>query len=203
MFRLYYADVSDLQDTSEYEILSTDRRNKLSLLRPSLNRKQSIGAELLLIRALLDMGVKATLPLNIHREPEGKPYCPDLPVHFSFSHSGVIAACALADEPVGLDVQIISEFPPRLAERFFTQDEQSYIREGEDQALRFTEIWTRKESRGKLTGKGLLESMKNSSVLNPVNGCEFWTRKIGEYTFSLCASQKQPIPEQIIRIELP
>jgi phosphopantetheinyl transferase len=42
-----------------------------------------------------------------------------------------------------------------MAERFFTEEEAEYVREGDDDPLRFVKVWVRKEAYSKYTGKGL------------------------------------------------
>ena len=48
-------------------------------------------------------------------------------IHFNISHAGHYVACAVADEPVGIDIEIINLADLKIAERFFTQDEMAYI----------------------------------------------------------------------------
>jgi len=95
----------------------------------------------------------------------GKPFLINNPhIHFNISHSGDYIACAVSDEPVGIDIEIIKTTDLKIAERFFTPDETEYIVSGE-QTIRFYEIWTMKESRIKWEGNGLHKSLHSFSVL--------------------------------------
>jgi 4'-phosphopantetheinyl transferase len=95
----------------------------------------------------------------------GKPYLINSPyTHFNISHAGNYIACAVADEPVGIDIELIKPVDLKIAERFFTSDETAYIKAGE-QMLRFYEVWTKKESRIKWEGVGLHKSLTSFSVL--------------------------------------
>ncbi|MEG1743243.1 MAG: 4'-phosphopantetheinyl transferase superfamily protein, partial [Clostridia bacterium] len=42
-----------------------------------------------------------------------------------------------------------------IAERFFTEEEADYVRDGDGDPIRFAKIWVRKEAFCKYTGKGL------------------------------------------------
>lgn len=77
-------------------------------------------------------------------------------VHFNISHTGTLCLCAVADRPVGADIQAIRPVRhEQLAARYFSQQEQAQYRlAGATQEAFFT-VWARKEALGKLTGRGL------------------------------------------------
>ena len=80
----------------------------------------------------------------------GKPYFLNANFYFSISHSHGLCAVAVADKPVGVDVEIIkTTYPPHLVERSLTDDEKA-IYDGD-----FTRIWCRKEAVAKMTGEGI------------------------------------------------
>ena len=80
----------------------------------------------------------------------GKPYFLNSNFYFSISHSHGLCAVAVADKPVGVDVEIIkTTYPPHLVERSLTDDEKA-IYDGD-----FTRIWCRKEAVAKMTGEGI------------------------------------------------
>jgi len=96
----------------------------------------------------------------------GKPILTISPnVHFNISHTGNYIACAISNEPVGIDIEIIKTVDLKIAERFFTLDEATYIMDDES-IFRFYEIWTKKESRIKLEGKGLHKPLSSFSVFD-------------------------------------
>ncbi|MCL2318771.1 MAG: 4'-phosphopantetheinyl transferase superfamily protein [Treponema sp.] len=98
--------------------------------------------------------------------PLGKPFLVnDLHLHFSISHAGDYTACAVADKPVGIDIELIRNVDLRIAERLCTLDEMDYIMEG-PQMQRFYEVWTKKECRIKWEGKGLHKPLPSFSVFN-------------------------------------
>lgn len=92
--------------------------------------------------------------------PHGRPAVPGDPVHFSLSHSGDLVMIALAEVPVGADVEevpgprTVADVAPALhpAERA----ELDALAPGERPAA-FARCWTRKEAYLKATGAGLTE----------------------------------------------
>lgn len=97
---------------------------------------------------------------------KGKPYLEGLPNerYISITTTGKVMLCVFSDKPVGIDGEHLGRFGPdnktdytSLAERFFTEEEAEYVRDGEGETMRFVRIWTRKEAYVKYTGKGLVD----------------------------------------------
>ena len=95
----------------------------------------------------------------------GKPFLLNHDVHFNISHAGDYIACAISDEPIGIDVETMKPFDIKIADRFFLPDEVAYIK-AVDKKQRFYEIWTKKESRIKWEGKGLHIPLSSFSVFD-------------------------------------
>ncbi len=101
------------------------------------------------------------------REEYGKPYLDGVAWQFSISHSHGHVAVAISDEgAVGIDIErsdISSERAQRLAERYFTEDDQAIIKVDPN---RFSRIWQSKEATAKLFGMplGELISMAKSDI---------------------------------------
>lgn len=159
-FTVYCADVAALSEKSIYQALyqqlPEDRRGKTDTLRFEKDRMRSVGAGILLLRALNDAGLQHTLPeVGEH----GKPFFPAYPdFHFNLSHSGTKVICAVADRSVGCDVEKVTAAKERLAERFFSADEYAALLSqpaGEARCIFFYRLWTLKESFIKTTGHGL------------------------------------------------
>ena len=94
--------------------------------------------------------------------PHGKPTLADAAgPHFNVAHSGEWAVIALADQPVGVDVE---RFRPmasaaRLAERWFHPSERRRIAASADALREFFAVWVAKEAALKLVGLGVGESL--------------------------------------------
>lgn len=104
--------------------------------------------------------------LSVKKEPSGKPFFPDMPgLHLSITHAGDYWACAVAQMPVGVDL----ERPRRcsrasIERRFFHPDERVWL-EGKSDADFFS-VWTAKESFVKLSGVGITNGFSDFSVVD-------------------------------------
>lgn len=188
MLWVFYGDVSRLSPEPGSLPLSAYRREKLSRMRPENARRQSIGAELLLCFGLRELGLP--LPPELRVGDGGKPYLVRERPFFSLSHSRTMAACALSDREIGLDLQRRSPWREALSRRIFTPEEQAWILASPDRDAAFTRLWTRKESRVKADGEGMRREFASFSTLDGASDFrELW---VGEYHICLC----QPgIPE--------
>ena len=85
----------------------------------------------------------------------GKPYFLQDALHFSISHTPCHAFCCLSRTNVGIDAEEESrQVDLRLAERYFSQNEQARLAAAEDPRKAFLRIWVLKEAYAKLTGRG-------------------------------------------------
>jgi 4'-phosphopantetheinyl transferase len=112
---------------------------------------------------------KSTLDnFRISKNKYGKPFIEgDFRFEFNISHSGKWVVIAYGETPVGVDVEKIrhDEEIKKLACRYFTENEIEYVFETEnDFYLRFTEIWTGKESYLKYKGVGIGNGLKTVDV---------------------------------------
>jgi 4'-phosphopantetheinyl transferase len=94
--------------------------------------------------------------------PQGKPSLShaDRGLQFNLSHSGMLAACAVASDcEIGVDVEKIRKMPDLLdiARRFFSPKEWADLESVplDQQELTFFDCWTRKEAYIKAIGGGL------------------------------------------------
>ena len=203
MLRIYYGDVRGLPTEPEGFPLSEYRLRRLEHLRPELLRRQSSGAELLLIRALRESCGEIALPLSIETGEKGKPRLPVPLPEMSLSHSGAWAACALCDRPVGLDIQELRPCREELLTRFFAPKERLYILGSKDRDAAFTELWCQKESWVKALGIGISTPLASFSVLDPALSARIWHCRRGELFFAVCVLSGDPTPECVIQVPLP
>ena len=181
VLKIYYTDVSELPDQTDGLTLSAYRKDKLASCRNARMRKQQLGAELLLLWALRQEGIR-DLPPTITVLQGGKPVLQDLPLQFSLSHSGSLAACAVSDRPVGLDLERSGRFHESLLRRCFSPEEQKRILESDDPDSAFTELWTGKESILKHSGTGIRGSLALAQPLSPGPGLRIWHTRISACT---------------------
>ena len=106
--------------------------------------------------------------LIIETTPSGKPYLKDYPnLFFNLSHTDNLILIAIANSPVGVDVEKNERNADKEAiiKHFFSEKEQqSFFSQSENKRqLAFVKGWTRKEAILKATGEGLT-AMKNYEV---------------------------------------
>lgn len=118
--------------------------------------------------------------LELKKTPSGKPYFAEADgheaeVHFSLSHSGNLAVCAIGDAPCGIDAEI-KPVPERVVKRFFpgcTDKDEAQI------------LWTRRESAGKLDGRGFFAK--------PDPAVAFRTFLIDGFTVTVCFNGNESV----------
>lgn len=100
------------------------------------------------------------LPTFVYGQ-NGKPTLMELPdVHFNLSHCRVAVACAVSDEEVGIDVEVLGRYKPTLARHTMNAEELQEIANADSPDIAFTRLWTMKEAYAKLTGEGLTTNVR-------------------------------------------
>lgn len=209
MVHLYAADISRLPDPKENPVLldelDVDRKCKIMKYIRAEDRKQSLGAGLLLNRILPRYG---SSPASIRIGAAGKPEVDG--IFFNLSHSGNIVICGTAEKEVGCDVEKIVEAPEGVAERFFHPSETAYVNTcvGEERDHRFFQIWTMKESYIKMTGEGMNLAFDRFEVLSDSGkvrrdgkllSCRIMEYEIPGYKVSVCTEEESVRPVEYIR----
>ena len=210
MTELFWAKVPDDLECPELCRLSTYRMDKLSRIRTPGAYRASLGAELLLVKALRMQQGEVELPLKICCDEYGKPYFKDNLLFFNLSHSGKYVACALSDEPVGVDIQILRPCCKELIKRYFSAAEQDHIEKSTDQERAFTRIWARKESLLKAVGLGLRlplaevdVSSTDAFVTFRTKEYSFFEQEFSEGQLCLCRPNTETCAINCVQLELP
>lgn len=164
MLAVFYADISAVPTEADGLQLSDYRLEKLQRIKSEAQRRQSVGAELLLIAALEACGAQITPPLAIYADADGKPRLCGEGLCFNLSHSGDYAACAVSSAPVGVDIQKSGARTESVARRVFLPEELRRIEHSEDQDACFAMLWSLKESYLKYLGTGLRRGMNSFTV---------------------------------------
>ena len=86
----------------------------------------------------------------------GKPYIDGM--YFNISHSHNMVVCAFSDTDIGIDVEKIREWRPRVAKSFHPE-ERTRLEKAEDKDLEFYKIWTMKEAYLKCLGTGITKNL--------------------------------------------
>ena len=147
--------VADLDLARALEEISPERRARALACRTDLDRRLSVAAYLLLRDSLRKTYGLAGNPCVAY-DANGKPFLPDHPsVHFSLSHCPKAAACAVADRPVGVDVEEIAPVSDEVLRRALSDGERADLSASAEPDVDFARLWTRKEAFAKLTGDGI------------------------------------------------
>ena len=179
-----------------------DDEGGMALLR--LFFAQDVDAHALLRRSAgLVWGMDA-LP-DLDRAPKGKPFFHSMPqCRFNLSHSGPFALCALSDDEVGADIEVIRPRRSFLPQKVLSEAEFAWFRDRGSRWEDFYTLWTLKEARVKYTGTGLTLPARDIAVplLDPgqharLDGLTF-TAYAGEgWGAALCAWEAGPLIECI------
>ena len=168
--KTYYASVDALVDHemffNAYARVSQYRRNKVDQCKSIGKKVLSLGAELLLSAALLDIELLAA-PLCFKEGEYGKPELVDNNIHFNFSHSGNRVMCTISTKDVGCDVEKMCNIDLVLAMKHLADGEQNIIKminDPDKQIHAFYRIWTLKESFIKTIGLGLTQKLDSFSI---------------------------------------
>ena len=138
-------DVSFLEDPETfeywYEKMQPARRQKIDAIKPEASKRLSLGAGILLEKALAEIEIpgngpaehaalekelseSATSSYDLEFRGRGKPYIKGRDdVFFNLSHSGSKAALGISDREIGIDIEKIVRFRDALVERVFSERE--------------------------------------------------------------------------------
>lgn len=130
---------------------------------------------------------------EIARRKYGKPYfVARTDLQFNLSHTKGMVVCALADTPVGVDVEHPRAVRSGLATRYFTEAERGWAKN--DPVCMLT-IWTRKEALLKRSGCGVtcplntIETYGNSNI---------FSYRRGDFTISFCGDEEPELREAVL-----
>jgi phosphopantetheine--protein transferase-like protein len=140
--------------------LTPSELDRASRFRHEGDRSTYLGVHTLLRIALARRTGVQPQHLRFGAGSFGKPVLePGTGAHFSVSYRRGWGAIALAEAPVGVDIETMSadEDAVEIARRSFHPDEAAHLRELGDDAFRgtFLELWTRKEALIKAAGLGV------------------------------------------------
>ncbi|WP_050740127.1 4'-phosphopantetheinyl transferase family protein [Acetobacterium bakii] len=168
--QIFIADTMPLQNPKilqKYlDQVTTERREKVVRQKSIQSQALSLGAEVLMKKAMLkSFGIKGNL--IIEKSEQGKPrLLKHSGIHYNLSHSGNYVVCALSNKAVGLDLQKMDRLNLDLATRYFAQEEVVWLFDlpVEKQKKGFFDLWTIKESYMKFTGRGFALPMSSFTV---------------------------------------
>lgn len=212
---LYAADINELNMPGMYErvVMALDGERREKVLKYGSNLKgamQSAGAGLLLEYVLKSHGI---FEHDMCFSEKGKPYLAGRrDVFFNLSHSNNMVICAVSPVEVGCDIEFVKSGRTRIAQRYFTKEEQRFAQISE---RHFYRMWTLKESFIKATGRGLglrLDSFEISvkeegiSVRQAADEREFAFREypcFSDYCCSICIAYENVAKKDAGIVDMP
>ena len=205
MLKIYYMTLDKLKDPASfakyYKEMPDIRRQKIDRIRGEDGKRQSLGAGILFNQAFLNEGIDSLIASTNYqygKSVEGK--------YISLSHSGNVAMCAISDQPVGCDVEQISDKDIKIAKRFLMKEQYlRYLRASDrkEQQEMFFKIWTAKECVIKAQGGNV--DFSSDNILVDLNCAKATVQKTGDaynikffeerpdlqYIFACCSMQDE------------
>lgn len=175
MYKIYLFRQTDLLSEewikAAMALLPKERRERAMRYRKETDRKNCVIAYLLLKLALWEcFGIRK---FELGYGVWGKPYVKDWPEAFvNISHCQAGCAVAVADQPVGIDMENVHSFSWETARRVCCEQELQALRKAEDEerGRMFIRMWVRKESYVKWLGTGLFYDVRKVDTTREMGG---------------------------------
>ncbi len=195
MNRIVYCEFEKSEDPRLFEQLlpcvSVEKRKQIMRMRPGIDRRLSLYAEIMVRRIASEFLNIDNSDIEIIRGEYGKPYLKGTEnFHFNISHTHNAIAIAIADTPIGIDIERIRPLNDSIVKRLYSFKEKEYVYgvAGEKER-RFSEVWTRKESYIKRDDRNIsLGSFSIDTFKDVIDG-QIKTYCIGKYVISVCGNQ--------------
>ena len=157
----YKYDICDLTDEEYaywYSLMNAEKQRRVDRFRVIDDKKRTVAGEMLARKAIAEWCSVEPESITFAIDEHGKPYAVDLNVEFNISHSGDMVVCAVDDNPLGIDIELIRPIDLSVAKRVCSDEELLYIfghkptngdfvyTVDENTLSRFFQVWTNKEA---------------------------------------------------------
>lgn len=187
MLKVYFADIASLRDEVHFaqsmRLVLPERREKIIRLKAKEEQLRSLAANRLLRIALEEAGIDYERQVFTYNE-HGKPCLLHQSMHFNISHAGNYAVCGISDQPIGVDVEVITKLDGkpdqvrRIADRILTEPEQNFWNDEQGASgAELLKVWTKKESYAKMKGIGLSIGLE---TIDTIEGADFCSLLLDE-----------------------
>ena len=180
-YKININDVEDAEFEAFFVLTDSEKRARILRYRNIIDRKRSVCAEMLAKKAIADRFSVSPGEVELSADDKGKPVCKNFKIELSLTHSGDYAACAISDVPIGIDIQKIVPYNPRVAGKVCSKAELEAIEKSGDRAAEFIKLWTKKEAVLKMQGTGF-----NQSIKDCLDGQRIKTLRFSGYFVSIC-----------------
>ena len=198
--RLYLLDVSVLDQEKNfphwYDLMDENRKNKIDAIKPQKGKLLSLGAGILLKKALENEGIT---DFELCYKGREKPYLSGREdVFFNISHSGEMVALGISDKEIGVDIEKVKEFKDSLINYVFNDTDISFAKNLPPEWA-YTRLWTIKESLMKHSGLGIAlvpkkieiyaqdEVVRARAEAYPCEGLNFSSYTAQDYQVTVCS----------------
>lgn len=171
--------------------VSIDKRKRIMQMQSDIDRKLSLYAEVL-VRCIACRALNINNSnIEIIRNEYGKPYWKgNQDFHFNISHTHNAIAVAVADSPVGIDIERVRPVNDLVVRRFYSAREQKYVYGSREETnARFSEVWTRKEACIKCNERDTSVRAFHIDAFKGKIAKQIKTFSIKGYYISVCCSQ--------------
>lgn len=208
MVKLYGTKVSDCTEKNIIEsltkLVSDERRERIKRFVFQKDAIRSLLGEIIARYAVSRHLDCKSSEINFSVDSFNKPFLDKADsIYFNISHSGNWVVCAISNNPVGIDVEIIKETDFEIAKRFFAKDEYEKIMNQpiDNRTKYFYLMWTLKESYIKADGRGLSLPLDSFSIMinndtitlstgNELTNCHFKQFEIDDsHIVSVCTQE--------------
>ncbi|MDI9470239.1 MAG: 4'-phosphopantetheinyl transferase superfamily protein [Bacillota bacterium] len=189
--KLYISDIRGLFDLPGISLLDAKRQDRVYRYRRLEDRVRCLTAGLMLQSVFGEDAVSSMTVSSF-----GKPILPNGPC-FNLSHSGNMVVLLADEQPVGVDVELITPYSQTVAKKVFTAVEQSWLsRQATDEA--FFRLWTGKEAIMKALGLGFhlpperFEIRPEEGFANIVGGQSWYLHWLALDAHIICTAAEHP-----------
>lgn len=146
--------------------VSNNKRERLLRFYNWEDLQRGLFGELLIRKALIENMKLSNNKIYFSVNEYGKPFCGFLDdFHFNISHSGSWVVCAVDINPIGIDVEKISQIDLDISKNYFSQKEHEDLLRSNNPIEYFFTLWSLKESYIKFIGKGLSHPLDSFSMV--------------------------------------
>lgn len=169
--------------------VSSEKRARISRFYKFEDAQRSLLGDLLARYSICQrLGIKNNT-LTFGLNPYGKPILlVSNRIEFNIAHSGNWVVCAVDDNPVGIDVEVVKPVDFQIAKKFFSKEEYNNLMDqpAEIRLKYFYSLWTLKESYIKAEGKGFSIPLDSFTIKTDMNVISLSSGKgLKDYNFLL------------------
>ena len=152
-----------------YTLMSSEKQSRVDAMSDIKDKKRTVCGEMLVRTMISTHTDLLSENIKINTDKYGKPYVDNLDIEFNISHSENLVVCVICEQPIGIDIQKIEDINPKVALKYFSDDEFKYVFGCNKQdfptpylpdksaLMRYFEVWTRREAMAKCSGLGLFK----------------------------------------------